>query len=149
MKIRERKNTCINVLLTFSDSSLLFVLHQNKSLQLHFSWGKGGVFFFLNSYTLVKSLKEAELCKAELRLIRQESMLWHSHPCERRMDQLLKSVLARAWSSSHLLMSAALTQEQETHPVFTLQQLLWKSEGRVHAQLLFIHQDLNYCEFCF
>lgn len=131
----------------FSDSSLLYVLHQNKSWQLHFSWGKGGGFFFLNSYTLVKSLKQAELCKAVLRLIRQESARWHSHPCERRTNQLLKSVFAGAWSSSHLFMSAVLTQEQEMHPVLTQQQLLWKSEGRVWAQLFFIHQDLNYCEF--
>lgn len=105
-----------------------------------------GLFFFLNSYTLVKSLKQAELCKAVLRLLRQESVLWHSHPCERRMKQLLKSVLAGAWSSSHLFMSAVPTQEQEMHPVLTQQQLLWKSEGRVWAQLFFIHQDLNYCE---
>lgn len=76
MKMRARKNTCRNVWFAFSDSSLLYMLHQNKSLQLHFSWGKGGVFFFfLNSYTLVKSLKQAELCKAVLRLIRQESAL--------------------------------------------------------------------------
>lgn len=105
------------------------------------------VVFFLNSYTLVKSLKQAELCKAVLRLIRQESVLWHSHPCERRMKQLLKSVLAGAWSSSHLFMSAVLMQEEEMHPVLTQQQLLWKSEGRVRAQLFFIHQDLNYCKF--
>lgn len=74
MKMRERKNSRTNVGLPFSDSSLLYMLHQNKSLQLHFSWGKGGG-FFLNSYTLVKSLEQAELCKAVLRLIRQESAL--------------------------------------------------------------------------
>lgn len=151
MKMRERKNTCANVWFPLSDSSLLHMLHRNKSLQLRFSWGKGGVlffvFFFLNSYTLVKSLKQAELCKAALRLIRQESALWHSHPCERRTKQLLKSVLAGAWSFSHLFMSAVLTQAYEVHPVLTQQKLLWKSEGRVWAQLFFIHQDLNYCEF--
>lgn len=161
MKIRRRKNTHTDVWFTFSDSSVLYMLHQNKSLQLHFSWGKGGVvcvvrfgvffafFFFLNSYTLVKSLKQAELCKAVWRPIRQESVLWHSHSCERRMDQLLRSILTKAWYSSHLFMSAVLRQEQERHPALTQQELLWKSEGTVRVQLLFSHQDLNYCEFSF
>lgn len=136
---------------TFSDSSLLYTLHQNKSWQLLFFLGEGRWFgfLFLNSYTLVKSLRQSELCKAVLRLIRQGRAVGHSHPCERRVDQLLKSILTRAWSSSHLSMSAVLTREQETHSVLTQQQLLWKLEGWVRAQLLFIHWDLNYCEFCF
>lgn len=148
MKIRERK-ILAQMCGSLSVIQVYCTCYIKTNLCNYIFLGGREVVFFLNSYTLVKSLKPAELCKAVLRLIRQESALWHSHPCERRTDQLLKSVLAGAWSSSHLFMSAVLTQEQETHPVLSQQQLLWKSEGRVRVQLLFIHQDLNYCEFSF
>ncbi|KAK2511864.1 hypothetical protein Q9233_016653 [Columba guinea] len=63
------------------------------------------------------------------------------------------STVSLTWESDPVSgvfsLRAVLRQEQETHPALTQQELLWKSEGMVRVQLLFSHQDLNYCEFSF
>lgn len=62
----------------------MYTLHQNKRLQF-FSRGKGGIFiFFLNSYTLVKSLKQAELCKDPQRLLWRRGTMTSPMLCERK-----------------------------------------------------------------